>query len=205
MLAFPKTDEQIIEDSRFQIEIGQISLFDALNYILGGNATFTTVSINTGNRFTFRCSQLKRFDATLKKEVAEEMWFVSVLTGPDNDSNYSYMGTISTKENNKWIMRLTKNSKIGKEAPSYAAFTTVLNYLQNSVSFIDGLRDKLKIYHDGTCSKCGKTLTTPISVVTAFGPICNPAAHKSYKNGCKKRGIIISKDKLIYPEDYKMR
>lgn len=205
MLAFPKTDEQIIEDSRFEIETGQVSLFDALNYILGGEATFTTLSVKTGKRFTFKCSQLKHYDKTLKKDMPQEMWFVSVLTGPDNNSNYSYIGTIDTKENNKWIIRLTKNSKVSKEAPSFVAFQTILDYLQNNVKFINGLLDKLKIYHDGSCSKCGKTLTTPISVSTAFGPVCNPAAHRSYREGCKKRGIIISKDKLIYPEGYSVR
>ena len=171
MIPFPKTDEQIIEDSRFQIETGQVSLFDSLAYILGGEATFTTLSVKTGKRFTFKCVQSKEWDPTLKKDMPKERWFISVLSGPDNNSDYSYIGTIDSKENNKWILRLTKKSKVSSESDSFKAITTILDYLQNNVKFIDSLREKLKIYHDGSCSKCGKTLTTPVSVATSFRPI----------------------------------
>jgi hypothetical protein len=207
MLQFPKTDDQIIEDSRFEIESGQVSLFDALAYILGGDACFTTLSIKTGKRFTFKCEQSKKWDNTLNKEVPQDRWFISVLSGPDNNSNYSYIGTIDTKENNKWILRLTAKSKVSTEAESFKAITTILDYLQNSVKFIDGLRDKLKVFHDGNCSKCGRHLTDPVSISTSFGPICAPLSHKSFKQGCKKRGIIIDKknNKLIYPEGYQTR
>ena len=199
MIAFPKTDEEIIEDSRFEIESGQISLFDSLNYILGGESTFTILSVKTGKRFTFKCSQSKKWNDTLKKEVPQERWFISVLTGSDNNSDYSYIGTIDSKENGKWVLRLTQKSKISKEAPSYIAFTTILDYLQNSVKFINSLRDKLKIYHDGNCSKCGRHLSDPVSVSVGQGPICNKSAHAQFKAGCKKRGIIIDKknNKLI--------
>lgn len=199
-----KTELQIIEDSRFEIETGQISLFDSLNYIMAGDATFTFLSVKTTKRFTFKCEQSKKYDETLKKVVKQDRWFVSVLTGRNNDSDYSYIGTIDSKSNNKWILRFTAKSKVTKEAPSAIAFNFILDALQNSVSSIDKLRDKLKIFHDGNCSKCGRHLTDPISTAIGQGPICASYEHKSYKQGCKKRGIIIDKEnnKLIYPENY---
>lgn len=197
-----KTELQIIEDSRFEIEPGQISLFDSLNYIMGGDATFTFLSIKTDKRFTFKCEQSKKYDETLQKVVKQDRWFVSVLTGYNNDSDYSYLGTIDSKSNNKWILRFTPKSKVTKEAPSAIAFNFILDALQNSVTSIDKLRDKLKIFHDGSCSKCGKHLTDPVSVAIGRGPICATIEHKQFKQGCKKRGILIDKEnnKLIYPE-----
>ena len=196
---------QIVEDSRFDLEKGQVSLFDALAYILGGEATFTALSIATGKRFTFKCDRAKEWNQSTKKEEWQDRWYVKVLTGPDNTYNYTYMGTIDTRQSgsNKWYIRQTKKSGIGEEATSWKSFDYIIDKLQNGFDYInDTLSTKIKIYHDGTCSICSKKLTDIVSVSTGFGPICNPGAHKAYKAGCKKRGIIIDKKagKLIYPE-----
>ena len=202
-LLSPK-QRQIVDDSRFSLEKSQVSLFDALAYILGGEATFTAVSIVTGNRFTFQCNRQKKWSNISKKEEWQDRWFVSVLTGPDNNSNYTYIGTIDNccPVSNKWYMRQTLKSGVGIDAVSWKTFVYILDKLQNGFDFInDRLSKEIKIYHDGTCSMCGKKLTDPVSTSTGFGPICNPEAHKAYKAGCKKRGIIIDKKagKLIHP------
>lgn len=56
----------------------------AFKFILAGNAYFTAESQKTGERFTFRVSKAER----------GEVWFVAVLTGPDNLQDYSYLGII---------------------------------------------------------------------------------------------------------------
>lgn len=197
--------KQIVDDSRFGLEKSQVSLFDALAYILGGEATFTAVSIVTGRRFTFKCDRSKKWNNATNKEEWQDRWFVKVLTGPDNNSNYTYMGTIDTRDvsSNKWYIRQTQKSGVGTDAMSWLTIVYILDKLQNGFQFInDRLSKEIKIYHDGTCSICSKKLTDVISVITGFGPVCNPGAHKAYKAGCKKRGIIIDKKagKLIYPE-----
>jgi len=203
-LNIPLTEAEIISNSRFEIDYGQISLFDGLAYILGGEAIFSFVSIATGKKFTYKCVQSTKWDDKLNKKVPQQRWFVSVLTGPDNNSDYTYAGTIDNKVKDKWIIRITEKSGITAEADSFKGFSAVLDVLQSSVSRIDAYREKLLIYHDGNCSKCGRHLSDPVSVSVGQGPICNPSAHAQFKAGCKKRGIKIDKEtnKLIYPTGY---
>ena len=49
---------KIIADSRFGIEPSQISLFDTLKYILGGEAIFTVFPIKQDKKYVFKCNQL---------------------------------------------------------------------------------------------------------------------------------------------------
>lgn len=195
--------KQIVDDSRFGLERSQVSLFDALAYILGGEATFTALSIPTGNRFTFQCNRAKVWNPATKKDEWQNRWFVKVLTGPNNNTDYTYMGTIDSINpvTNKWYIRQTKKSGVGTDALSWKSFDYILERLQNGFDYINILLPIIKIYHDGNCSMCSRKLTDIISVTTGFGPICNPGAHKAYKAGCKKRGIIIDKknNKLVYP------
>ena len=58
-------------------------LENPMQFALAGNARFTLVSKSTQARFTFKVKQ---------SEDNATMHFVSVLTGPDNWSNYSYLG-----------------------------------------------------------------------------------------------------------------
>jgi hypothetical protein len=53
-------------------------------FMLGGNARVTLESQSTGARFTYRI------------RAAEDggLYFVSVLTGADNESDFAYLGTI---------------------------------------------------------------------------------------------------------------
>lgn len=204
-LNIPLTDAEIISNSRFEIDYGQISLFDGLAYILGGEAIFSLVSIATGKKFTYKCVQATRWDNKLNKKVPYDRWFLSVLTGPDNNNDYTYAGTIDEKNNiDRWIMRTTAKSGMTSEADSFQAFVAVLDILQSSVERINMYRQKLLIYHDGNCSICGKHLTSIVSVATSLGPVCAPEAHAQFKAGCKKRGIKIDKEtnKLIYPAGY---
>jgi len=57
----------------------------AIEFAMGGNARFTLVSKKTGERKTYRVRQP---DAT-------KPYFVQLLTGPDNTSDYTYLGYIT--------------------------------------------------------------------------------------------------------------
>ena len=69
LLNIPLTDAEIISNSRFEIDYGQISLFDGLAYILGGEAIFSLVSVVTGKKFTYKCAQATKCDNKLNKKV----------------------------------------------------------------------------------------------------------------------------------------
>lgn len=125
-------------------------------FILAGKAFFTLQNKETGNRFTYKVSKLD--------DETKDMWFVSVLTGSDNDNSYTYAGIIA---NNRF--KLTKKSKLTLEAVSVKGF----NWLWNTVVGNNELPEKVEFLHAGKCGRCGRTLTTPESIESGFGPICS--------------------------------
>jgi hypothetical protein len=134
-------------------------LEDPASFMKAGKAVFTLVSEKTGKRFTFRVKKLKRGKHENQDE-ALAIYFVSVLTGQDNVNSYTYMGSVFGRD-----FRLTRNSKMGPEAPSFIAFTWFMKH-------IDNLPSGLKVYHENRCGRCGRALTVPSSVVNGFGPEC---------------------------------
>ena len=145
-------------------EIHKLSkIEDIKKFMLAGKATFTLESVRTGRWFTY---QIKK--KVFKKEVNGEdveniFYFVSILTGADNESSYTYMGTINTN----FYLISTKKSKIGKDTLSYKALNFFTSLLRTGK-----LHEEINFYHKGKCGKCGRTLTTPESVSTGLGPIC---------------------------------
>lgn len=140
------------------------------NFIFAGNATFTLVSVKTGVRFTYKMSKGDRKPGDIK-----DIFFVSVLTGSDNESDYSYMGIVGspvgTKRyifDDKLVFKFTKNSKVTAEAPSAKAFVWF------STNLIDNneLKPSLEVWHEGRCGRCGRKLTVPESIAQGIGPDC---------------------------------
>lgn len=137
---------------------GQLRGNDAIDYIYGYNAKVTFQNINSGNRFTYRIRAPKDHVGP----DAPAIFFVSVLTGPDNEGDYQYIGFIR-HGNFEW----GKKSRITIDAPSVAVFYWVWHRLTSST-----LPDFIQVWHEGTCGCCGRALTTPESIERGFGPIC---------------------------------
>lgn len=123
--------------------------------VLAGNFTFTISNPKTGNRFTFRVKQPK------KKEI-EKLRFVQVMTGPDNEHSYTFLGTIFP--NGKFFRG--RNSKIGPTAPSFLAF----DYLWKHIDQAETL--PIDIHPSNNCCRCGRKLTVPSSIDHRIGPEC---------------------------------
>ena len=121
-------------------------------FIKAGKAIFTVKNPQTGNHFTFRSKKLEN----------QDVWFISVLTGPNNNEHYTYMGTLFGD-----TFRSTKNSKIGNDAPSFKAFSWIWAHLVRNT-----LPRPVELYHESRCGRCGRRLTTPDSIETGFGPEC---------------------------------
>ncbi len=124
-------------------------------YLLGGKATATLVSGTTGTRFTYRVTS--RDVGTDDKP--RTIYFVAVLTGSDNESDYSFLGTIF--EGDRFIYG--KKSRIGADAPSALAFAWLWRNIAS---------DQAELWHAGSCSRCGRQLTDPTSIAAGLGPIC---------------------------------
>ena len=120
-------------------------------YVFAGNARFTLVSKATGARYTYR----------LKLSDNGGIFFASVLTGPDNTTDYRYAGIVPSRE--RTAFRTTKGSKLGPSAPSVRALEWFLRHLES---------EQVEVWHEGRCGRCSRVLTTPESVERGIGPEC---------------------------------
>lgn len=124
------------------------------NFLEGGFSIFTLKSKKTDSHFTYK--------VTASKD-RENFWFVSVLTGPDNLRDYTYIGFIQERRDFIW----GKKSTIAKDSVSVVAFAWFTRSLKGG-----SIPSELEIFHIGRCCKCGKPLTTPESLEMGIGPEC---------------------------------
>lgn len=127
---------------------------DIKKFLFAGNATLTIESSATGKHYTYK----------VKKHKEADIYFVSLLNGPSNESDYAYVGII---KNDKKVFTLTAKSRYTKDATSVKAFTYFFNLVKGNKSL-----NKLKVYHSGSCGRCGRKLTTPESIKRGLGPFC---------------------------------
>lgn len=133
-------------------------------FVFAGNATFTIINEKTGGRYTFKLTRPKAIQGgTL------DVWFVKVLRTSDNESGYSFVGTVFEKDNERGgtfkYYNHSYKSTISEEAPSVVAFMWFLTHRHQ-------LPDLVKVYHEGKCGHCGRKLTVPESIKSGFGPKC---------------------------------
>lgn len=128
----------------------------ALTFILGGKATVTLVSLASGNRYTYKINKAEK-----RNPNDADVWFVKLLNGADNYSNYVYIGMI---KNNQFVW--TGKSRVAQDAPSFIGFNFCFTKLVGSA--INGF----EVWHEGKCGRCGRKLTVPESIASGFGPEC---------------------------------
>jgi hypothetical protein len=129
-------------------------------FALAGNATFTISNPKTNARLTFRVKQPKREDMN-------KLRFVSVMTGPDNESSYTFLGTIFP--NGAYFHG--RNSKIKQTATSAIAFAWLWKHIDQAENL------PIEIRHAGKCGRCGRKLTVPRSIDLGIGPECETHFH----------------------------
>lgn len=130
----------------------KLSAGNALKFMLAGKAYVTFRSVKTQTRYTYR----------LVKAKDRDLWFVSLLIGPENSTSYSYLGVI---QNNSF--RLTPKSRLPITSVPVKAFKWVFDKLVKGVEPPD-----VEIWHEGRCGRCGRLLTVPESIERGIGPEC---------------------------------
>lgn len=138
-------------------------------FFTAGRAVFTleipkdfSDNFNTKSHYTFKIKS---------KENKNEpnSYFVYLLSGPDNNSNYTYMGVLNPETG---AFALTNKSKVTDDCWSVRLFRRVMaNIFQDTPEAI--VSAGFNLHHEGRCGKCGKRLTVPESVKTGLGPICS--------------------------------
>ncbi len=137
-------------------------------FMFAGDARFTLTSVKTGTRFTYRIRTPE--DNGTPGACSH---FVALLTGSDNENSYSYLGQFyrdaSSPDNFAGRYQHGKKSKIHETAASAKAFVWFVAQLRINPNVFD----HVEFRHEGHCGRCGKTLTTPESIDTGFGPECS--------------------------------
>lgn len=134
----------------------KLNINDSLSFLLGGNSTFTVVSKKSSKRYIFKVKKGKGENAP---------HFVSFLNGNDNTSDYAFLGTIF------------KEKSFGYSRKSIAGYNSTVNKVFNwllmvLVSKNEKSFNMIEFYHEGSCGRCNRKLTTPESIKTGFGPVC---------------------------------
>ena len=154
---------------------GQLTTWPAIReFLFAGQAMFTLVSLKSGLRFTYKV-RVKKQDVeelsrrTAAGEVTEEgfvTYFCSLLRGPDNGSDFSYLGVI--RKPGRFFV--TSKSQVSCHAAAHKAIVWFLEALKADRQ--DVLGEQLEFWHTGRCGCCGRLLTVPASVEHGIGPEC---------------------------------
>jgi len=127
-------------------------------FVLAGRAVFTAVN-SKGERYTYR---VRHKEATADYP---EAWFASYLTGPDNTSDYSYIGKV---DKGSGAVSLTAKSRLVETSRPLL----VLRWLLKQVWEGKELPEGYAVFHMGKCGRCGRALTVPESIKNGIGPEC---------------------------------
>ena len=130
------------------------------DFLVGGNAIFTIG--NKEKRYTYKIT---------KRE--DQPFFVYVLTGPNNKTDYTYIGCFIPNSKNEFL-KLTDKSRLPKDNVIIKTFEWTANVLSGRSKqwAINNLPDDYFIIHAGKCCACGRQLTTPKSIENGIGPKC---------------------------------
>lgn len=131
------------------------------DFLLAGKATFTIETPDQGHR-TFKVTH-KAAEGRWK-----ETWFVKMLTGSDNTSDYSYVGKLDDFTGQ---VVLTAKSKMDKDSYAVKLLNRVLARIWADDH--EAFESKgYKVHHEGQCCRCGRALTVPASIESGIGPEC---------------------------------
>lgn len=184
----------------------QLAIGDVTKFVLAGNATFTVarpartrnvvreiggVEVQVAEeipaaRYTFKLQRAKG-------DASDRPWFAKVLTGSDNETSYTFAGSIFPSEDGPQYRHSFKKSPIGQDAPSIRCLTWLLDNLNalagleirnadadmftkseiaDEVAAVLDTLGKVEVWHEGKCCKCGRKLTVPASIASGIGPEC---------------------------------
>lgn len=135
-------------------------------FFFAGYAKFTLVSKKTGERKTF---QVKHAPARAGDRNQSELWFVSLLIGPENTSDFRYVCCVFKGQDGQLRAKLNKE-RWGSEA--FAAIVWLLAWFNARTADTSKFFEQVEFWHAGECARCGRELTDPESIQRGLGPVC---------------------------------
>ena len=122
-------------------------------FLFGGNATFTLVSLKSHMRYTFR----------LRNKKNGNVFFLSTLTGPNNDDDYEYLGYVGPD--------IGPHLRAGKKGKPTDVRFKALDWFLRHIMRAEFPHDA-EFWHAGRCGRCNRRLTDPVSIARGLGPEC---------------------------------
>lgn len=120
--------------------------------VLAGRAVLTLSSDETGKHLTFKISRKRGSDQSPR-------YFVRVLGG----DGYDFVGTIGFRD----VLYLPSEGSLGDDHPAVLAFRWFWLRV-HGLHPLPGMR----VRHEGTCMRCARRLTDPVSIDRGYGPEC---------------------------------
>lgn len=141
-------------------------------WVLAGHAVFTVGTSAAARQhgfqphYTFLIAR-KKLPAT-GRWGAGVKWFAKLLTGPDNEGDYTYVGTV---DETTGAVKLTANSRLTEDAKALQVLRRVLARVWAGEA--DSVNaNGWSLQHAGCCGRCGALLTVPESIASGYGPEC---------------------------------
>lgn len=119
------------------------------------NGIYTLTNLQTGNHRTFRIR-------TIRKGKLADRRIVEMLVGSDNNNDYQAFGFVAGEYIDVW-RRFQGNGK-----PSFHDKIAKLLMAMFSAQGPQGI----DMQESRICMRCNRTLTTPESIATGYGPEC---------------------------------
>ena len=128
-------------------------------------ATATVVNEATGNRITlrFRKPKMTDKDKAAGRDEGTLPVFVDVMDGHDNESHFSFVGTLRGG-------RLALSAKAKAKQADAKRAKVILDWTLAAAER-ENLRT-VRVLHEGCCGRCGRKLTVPESIDSGLGPEC---------------------------------
>jgi len=131
--------------------------------LLAGNARFTVVCPESGERFTYHIHKPKQ-------GRHKGRYLVDLLTGPNNTADYSRLGEVDDKGN------LDLDDKIGTGAAGVPVSAALARWIVALAFKSEPVPAGIEVHHAGCCLRCGRVLTVPYPDnpyrIFGLGPEC---------------------------------
>lgn len=155
------------------------------------NGVFTVNNPKTNQHRTFR----------IRTQSKDARWMpgmrvISLLTGPDNTSNYESFGFVGDTGIKVW-----RKKRGGLGLPSaHEKFAVILQSLFEFRARSPYAHYGLTLQESCTCIFCNRALTDPLSIATGIGPECAKARNIN-REAMPKRAPMTAIDSIVVATD----
>lgn len=155
-------------------------------FVLAGEATFTVS--NGHEHFTY-----KVYKTEPNAKYPNPAWFAKVLVGPDNTSDYRYMGMVKVPANPRLDPKIqcTNKSSFDKQSKVFRVAEWSLRAIWQVERKEYRLPPGYSVKHDGNCGRCGAKLTHPASLDTGLGPECAEKAGVEWAEHNQRKAQLV--------------